>query len=414
MESDFQRLIAAIRQGDRQSANELARKIEPYLRSAIRMRLTDSSKLRRVLDSSDLLPVGPRRPSHGQGGSAWSGRETEDHIRAKILKMASNKLISKARHERRNRGSLPDGWERLDGAPSPSQAVADLDLKTAIWNRLSDEERWLFNQNKVQGRTWAEIALDSSDLPEALRGAGPDALRMRLTRAIARVKRGIRMGTVTAMPDGVVPTTAKHLGRMITTQVIRDRKAMKRLPETPAISSLGDGSRHRAVARRTLGRSPPSMAAWGGRMTAQAYLERHPMIAEHGDAAAALVYQEFVVRQELGESVEFAGYLQQFAEYGPELELLHEADHWLDDLPVPARPQRMGRINDYSVLERIAHGGMGVVYKGRDPHLGRELAIKVLLETHCDRPEMARRFIEEAQIGGQLQPPGIVPVYELG
>jgi hypothetical protein len=38
----------------------------------------------------------------------------------------------------------------------------------------------------------------------------------------------------------------------------------------------------------------------------------------------------------------------------------------------------------------------------------------VLLESHHDKPELVRRFVEEAQIGGQLQHPGIVPVYELG
>ena len=57
---------------------------------------------------------------------------------------------------------------------------------------------------------------------------------------------------------------------------------------------------------------------------------------------------------------------------------------------------------------------MGAVLKGRDPDLGRDLAVKVLLEGHRDKPEMVRRFVEEAQIGGQLQHPGIVPVYELG
>jgi serine/threonine-protein kinase len=42
------------------------------------------------------------------------------------------------------------------------------------------------------------------------------------------------------------------------------------------------------------------------------------------------------------------------------------------------------------------------------------VAVKVLKERYCDSPEMVRRFVEEAQIGGQLQHPGIVPVYELG
>jgi serine/threonine-protein kinase len=62
----------------------------------------------------------------------------------------------------------------------------------------------------------------------------------------------------------------------------------------------------------------------------------------------------------------------------------------------------------------IARGGMGAVLRGRDSILGRELAVKVLLEAHRDKPELVQRFLEEAQIGGQLQHPGVVPVYELG
>ena len=74
-------------------------------------------------------------------------------------------------------------------------------------------------------------------------------------------------------------------------------------------------------------------------------------------------------------------------------------------------PEETGR---YQILGEIDHGGMGAVLKGRDPDLGRDLAVKVLLEKYHDDPEMIRRFVEEAQICGQLQHPGIVPVYELG
>ena len=79
-----------------------------------------------------------------------------------------------------------------------------------------------------------------------------------------------------------------------------------------------------------------------------------------------------------------------------------------DARPSPARPSR------YQLVGEIARGGMGAVLKGRDPDLGRDLAVKVLREEHRDNPELVRRFVEEAQIGGQLQHPGIVPVYELG
>jgi serine/threonine-protein kinase len=68
----------------------------------------------------------------------------------------------------------------------------------------------------------------------------------------------------------------------------------------------------------------------------------------------------------------------------------------------------------YQLQGEIARGGMGAVLRGRDVDLGRDLAVKVLLEKHAHRPEVARRFIEEAQIGGQLQHPGVVPVYDIG
>jgi len=77
-------------------------------------------------------------------------------------------------------------------------------------------------------------------------------------------------------------------------------------------------------------------------------------------------------------------------------------------------PASAGDSGRYQILGEIARGGMGVVLKGRDVDVGRDVAIKVLLDKHCDNPEMIRRFVEEVQIAGQLQHPGIVPVYELG
>ncbi len=68
----------------------------------------------------------------------------------------------------------------------------------------------------------------------------------------------------------------------------------------------------------------------------------------------------------------------------------------------------------YQIQGEIARGGMGAIMHGRNVDLGRNLAIKVLLDAHKDKPDVVHRFIEEAQIGGQLQHPGIAPVYELG
>jgi serine/threonine-protein kinase len=83
-------------------------------------------------------------------------------------------------------------------------------------------------------------------------------------------------------------------------------------------------------------------------------------------------------------------------------------------LPPPSTPLPTDRAARYRIDGEIARGGMGAVFKGRDPDLGREIAVKVLLETHQGKTELVQRFVEEAQIAGQLQHPGITPVYELG
>ncbi len=99
--------------------------------------------------------------------------------------------------------------------------------------------------------------------------------------------------------------------------------------------------------------------------------------------------------------------------------LLHDTDASSDPGPVerPASeemPDFADRGARLQLFGEIARGGMGIVLKGRDPDLGREVAVKVLLDSHRENPDLVRRFVEEAQIGGQLQHPGIVPIYELG
>ncbi|MFL5342796.1 MAG: serine/threonine-protein kinase, partial [Gemmataceae bacterium] len=68
----------------------------------------------------------------------------------------------------------------------------------------------------------------------------------------------------------------------------------------------------------------------------------------------------------------------------------------------------------YELVGEIGRGGMGVVIKGRDHDLCRDVAMKVLLEDFQTHDEALRRFVEEARIGGRLTHPGVVPVYELG
>jgi eukaryotic-like serine/threonine-protein kinase len=67
----------------------------------------------------------------------------------------------------------------------------------------------------------------------------------------------------------------------------------------------------------------------------------------------------------------------------------------------------------YSLRERVARGGMGVVYVAEDEKLARRVALKVLGAPDHDG-ELARRLIREAQVLARLEHPGIVPVHDVG
>lgn len=139
-----------------------------------------------------------------------------------------------------------------------------------------------------------------------------------------------------------------------------------------------------------------------------------------------LLVLEVHYRRRRGEAVGAAEYRQRF----PELEesRLHEVIPPLPETvayngtatPNPgaaaARPvPKMIRCSSaYELREEIGRGGMGVVYRGHDADLNRTLAVKVLLEKHTDNEELKRRFLEEAQIMGQLQHPGVAPIHEIG
>ncbi len=68
----------------------------------------------------------------------------------------------------------------------------------------------------------------------------------------------------------------------------------------------------------------------------------------------------------------------------------------------------------YEVQELIGQGGMGEVWRVRDGDLGRTLALKTIRAELVENQHAVARFIEEAQVGAQLQHPGLVPVYEIG
>jgi len=78
-------------------------------------------------------------------------------------------------------------------------------------------------------------------------------------------------------------------------------------------------------------------------------------------------------------------------------------------------PHRLGRAGDrFRIVRFHARGGLGKISVAIDDELHREVALKEILPERSDDPDKRLRFLHEAEITGNLEHPGIVPVYGLG
>jgi DNA-directed RNA polymerase specialized sigma24 family protein len=185
----FVELIRRVRSGDEQASAELVRLYEPTIRVAVRARLTDP-RLRRLLDSTDIC----QSVLGNFFGRAASGQfEITDskQLIGLLVTMARNRITNHAhqqqaarRDHRRDRLLPTDDGEPVDPNPGPGSAAEGRDLLEAVHGRMSPEERQIAEQ-WASGNAWDEIG--------AKFGARPDALRIRLRRALDRVRRELRI-----------------------------------------------------------------------------------------------------------------------------------------------------------------------------------------------------------------------------
>jgi RNA polymerase sigma factor (sigma-70 family) len=181
---DFVEFLRRIRAGDDAAATELVRRFEPLIRREVRMRIGDD-RLNRAFDSADVSQS-VLACFFSQAAMGEYELDQPEQLARLLLTMARNRLISRARIERRLVRDVrrltadPSVLEQVtDGRPSPSQVVSRREELEILKASLTEEERQIFDL-RVGGLSWKQVAT-------RLGGSGP-ARRMQLSRGLERVE----------------------------------------------------------------------------------------------------------------------------------------------------------------------------------------------------------------------------------
>src|SRR5262245_14003569 len=161
----------------------------------------------------------------------------------------------------------------------------------------------------------------------------------------------------------------------------------------------------------------------GERCRAERLFADRPLLAACEDAALELIYTEFVAREDLGQRPTPEEYYARFPTWQGRLRRQFQVHRlFRDNLTSDtvggtaddrddSAPQRLG---GHQLLEEVARGGGGVVYRARQQGLDRVVALKVLRPELGRKARARRRFFREAKVLAALRHRHVVAVHDLG